>query len=727
MDKNRLVLMICFSAVIGSVLWGEEFDLLYDAEAGSGHQYKSLNLANRVGTITIDTDQMVIYGPITPTRYGEDVYGVCVFRFSYVNLGSGVNVVIQGKKPLAILSNGDMVVNTNIIVPPGSLGGAFGGEGGKGGKGGYRGFGMGAQGGFGGNGGAGGLGYYPTSNGQTGTPGQKGDDSNPGYWEGEFIPEGQPGSSGISGENGKCFVMPNTLMLAGGSGGGGGGGGGGRGGSGDGGGGGGGGSGGGGGGGFILTISNKSGEGGGVGLSVGGNGGDGGQGGNGGTGALGGKGGDNYPLNEKEVVDLFVKDYGEDGGDGGKGGTGGGALVLGAKGLLTIGPGVVIDISAGLPMNGSPGTGGGGGGRGGYGTPGMVKLQGSLLYFPITPQRPVIRADNSGSLFFEHNGRVTFVTNMSQNILGSSLPNFTNPGTLIGLTTNDSVLRDFNPFYPQLDTPLIPQLESGVGIEGYLLEETLFENKISSATSELVVKNVSLIRLSGQNSFFEGFDQIVLINGNEIGLSRVYIKVGNNDPVPIANGTGDLSPGQRWTTLIPSATPKIQVELIVLDILPGEEGEVEGSLEGLLEGEEGFVEGDGNIEGTIEEGEGTIYEGEIQEGSLEGGVYEGEGEPICTYHSADYNKNWKIELQELLRVIQFFNSYGYHCQSGTEDGYAPGIGSTNCKPHDSDFYQGVSWNIELQELLRLIQFFNFPGSSYHCDGNTEDGFAPGTI
>lgn len=727
--RKKTIILSWIGIIIPLICLGENFDPLYDAEAGSGHQYKSLNLANRVGTITIDTDQMVIFGPITPTRYGEDVYGVCVFRFTYVNLGPGVNVLIQGRRPLAILSNSDMVINTNIVVPPGTLGGAFGGEGGKGGKGGARGYGMGAQGGYGGNGGAGGLGYYPTSNGQSGTPGQRGNDSTPGYWEGEFVPEGLPGSNGAVGENGKCYVPPNSLLIAGGSGGGGGGGGGGKGGSGDGGGGGGGGSGGGGGGGFILSISEKSGEGGGIGLSVGGNGGDGGRGGNGGTGALGGEGGDNYPLGVKDIVELITKDFGEDGGDGGKGGTGGGALILGAKGMLTLGPGVVIDISAGLPANGTPGTGGGAGGRGGYGTPGMVKLQGSLLNFPTSPQRPIIRADNSGSLFFEHNGRVTFVTNMSQTFLGSSLPSFSNPGTLIGLTTNDTVLRDFNPFYPQLDTPIIPQLISGVGIEGYLLEDTLFDSKISSATPELIVKNVALIRLSGTDSYFEGFDHIVLINTGEFDLSRVYVKVGNYNPTPIGNGTGDLSIGQRWTTLVPFTTPKVPVDVIVLDTLPGEEGELEGFFEGMFEGEEGSIEGEGVIEGTSEgEGEGNLLDGEIQEGSVEGDMSsDGEGEPICTYHSADYNKNWRIELQELLRVIQFFNSFGYHCQPGTEDGYAPGTGATNCKPHDSDFYQGVSWSIELQELLRLIQFFNFTGSYYHCDPNTEDGFAPGAV
>ena len=159
MKNYRIVLIIVVVILFVNVAKGGEFDLLYDAEAGSGHGYKSLNLANRTGTITIDTDLMEIYGPITPTRYGEDIFGVCVFRFSYVNLGPGVNIVVRGKRPLAILSAGDMVINTNIVVPPGTLGGAFGGEGGKGGKGGLRGYGMGAQGGLGGNGGEGGVGY----------------------------------------------------------------------------------------------------------------------------------------------------------------------------------------------------------------------------------------------------------------------------------------------------------------------------------------------------------------------------------------------------------------------------------------------------------------------------------------------------------------------------------------------------------------------------------------
>ena len=44
---------------------------------------------------------------------------------------------------------------------------------------------------------------------------------------------------------------------------------------------------------------------------------------------------------------------------------------------------------------------------------------------------------------------------------------------------------------------------------------------------------------------------------------------------------------------------------------------------------------------------------------------------MCT---ADQDGDMLIDPTELLRVIQFFNSDGYHIQCGTEDGYAPGQG-----------------------------------------------------
>jgi len=118
-----------------------------------------------------------------------------------------------------------------------------------------------------------------------------------------------------------------------------------------------------------------------------------------------------------------------------------------------------------------------------------------------------------------------------------------------------------------------------------------------------------------------------------------------------------------------------------------------------------------------------VVSGTGPEGGEEGeGEGSGEGESGC--HTADQDCNNLVNLSELLRVIQFFNSGGYHCESGTEDGFAPGLGDTNCTPHASD-YMPQDWFINLSELLRIIQFFN-SGGYHYCPGeNTEDGFCPG--
>ncbi len=132
-----------------------------------------------------------------------------------------------------------------------------------------------------------------------------------------------------------------------------------------------------------------------------------------------------------------------------------------------------------------------------------------------------------------------------------------------------------------------------------------------------------------------------------------------------------------------------------------------------------------SVEGECGEGEG-VFEGEgVLEGQPEGeGIVEGEEEGQPDWHTADPDKDNRISLSELLRLIQFFNSDGFHCMAGTEDGYAPGPGDQTCAPHDSD-YNSQDWRISLSELLRLIQFFN-SGGYHYCPGeNTEDGFCPG--
>jgi hypothetical protein len=103
--------------------------------------------------------------------------------------------------------------------------------------------------------------------------------------------------------------------------------------------------------------------------------------------------------------------------------------------------------------------------------------------------------------------------------------------------------------------------------------------------------------------------------------------------------------------------------------------------------------------------------------------------PVCALaqpivHSADQNGDYVISLTEMLRVTQLHNLLGLHCDSTTEDGFAPGwIGDqTDCLPHSSD-YNPQDWRIDLGELLRIIQFFNI--GTYHECAEGEDGFCPG--
>ncbi|MCX8066045.1 MAG: DUF4397 domain-containing protein [Candidatus Hydrogenedentes bacterium] len=213
----------------------------------------------------------------------------------------------------------------------------------------------------------------------------------------------------------------------------------------------------------------------------------------------------------------------------------------------------------------------------------------------------------------------------------------------------------------------------------------------------------------------------------------VEVKIAGTENLIASYANYTFLPGGVYTIILIGPTPlKNGYQLLILEDVPGEiptegEGVVEG--EGIVEGEglpEGVVEGEGVPEGVVE-GEGApegVVEG-IVEGEIEGAI-EGEGE-IITIHSADLNGNNKIELSELLRVIQFFNIQGYHCAlpgEQSEDGYIPGLdGDKSCRPHASD-YNPQNWKIELTELLRLIQYFNMNGY-YACPGVGEDNFCPG--
>ena len=95
---------------------------------------------------------------------------------------------------------------------------------------------------------------------------------------------------------------------------------------------------------------------------------------------------------------------------------------------------------------------------------------------------------------------------------------------------------------------------------------------------------------------------------------------------------------------------------------------------------------------------------------------------LAPAQSIDRDGDLHLSIDELMRLIQFYNSPGYHCEAGTEDGYAPGPGAQDCAPLTND-YAPADWSISLDELLRAIQFYNSPAGYTPClEG--EDGFCP---
>jgi len=98
---------------------------------------------------------------------------------------------------------------------------------------------------------------------------------------------------------------------------------------------------------------------------------------------------------------------------------------------------------------------------------------------------------------------------------------------------------------------------------------------------------------------------------------------------------------------------------------------------------------------------------------------------LSPVHSIDADADGAISLNELLRLIQFYNADGYRCDMESEDGYAPGTAGEgrdeSCPAHASD-YLDADGAISLSELLRLVQYFNVGG--YSVCGGSEDRFCP---
>lgn len=102
-----------------------------------------------------------------------------------------------------------------------------------------------------------------------------------------------------------------------------------------------------------------------------------------------------------------------------------------------------------------------------------------------------------------------------------------------------------------------------------------------------------------------------------------------------------------------------------------------------------------------------------------------ESQEAPAIHSADTNGDYVFQLSELLRVAQIFNIGAYYYCGDTVDGFCP---STEVEGEYELVYHSADINhdnrINIAELLRVIQLFNTRG--YHvCPGYSGDGFCPG--
>jgi hypothetical protein len=100
-------------------------------------------------------------------------------------------------------------------------------------------------------------------------------------------------------------------------------------------------------------------------------------------------------------------------------------------------------------------------------------------------------------------------------------------------------------------------------------------------------------------------------------------------------------------------------------------------------------------------------------------VEEGDGEGTREIHDADSDGNGKLELTEVLRVVQLHNAAVFHCDGNSEDGYALGGGDRSCRHHSADFGP-ADWSLSLPEVMRVVQLYN-AGEYSRCE-NGEDGY-----
>ena len=98
-------------------------------------------------------------------------------------------------------------------------------------------------------------------------------------------------------------------------------------------------------------------------------------------------------------------------------------------------------------------------------------------------------------------------------------------------------------------------------------------------------------------------------------------------------------------------------------------------------------------------------------------------------HSADLDADYSFSLSEFLRVYELHSTtatHDYHIDTTTEDGYAPGPGPHDGLTHSADYLDGADWRIEMSEVLRMVDLFtSTEDHSYSPYPSGDDGFQKG--
>lgn len=110
------------------------------------------------------------------------------------------------------------------------------------------------------------------------------------------------------------------------------------------------------------------------------------------------------------------------------------------------------------------------------------------------------------------------------------------------------------------------------------------------------------------------------------------------------------------------------------------------------------------------------------------------------HHAADTNRDFKISLLELTRIIELYNTRNgstrtgrYRGQTGTEDNFAPDAETLAAATVTLSVYHSADTNrdgrFSLLELTRVIELYNtrLAGARtgrYQIQVGSEDGYAP---